>query len=361
MMLDDWQRDAFVDHDMLFGVDDVLELLGKRMADTNDLIISIFGEGGVGKTALAYELVKKYYNQSGFTRIAWISAKSVHINSKGELVTGTDAFRFWKDMVPVIAKKLYIDLQVTAFAWMSEFPQKIRNLPDTEKCLIVIDNLETLEDTQSIITYFDQHPFLGPHKVLITTRESIQKTSSQPYVGGIKRDNGVMEYNLRGLTQKDAYAFIRHLEKENHDHIVASEDELYEILSITDGNPFLIKLIVRMFIVGSQSVSAIVSDLKRKKGDLGARVGAYLYTQSLTVLEELVGEEPADDLMNVFCSKISGEVFDYEEFYRRSMIRDRDKFDQVSRTACDLALVRALDQHKLFTMHSLLREYICGS
>jgi hypothetical protein len=348
---DDWQRDAVVDHDALFGVEEILVSLGDQLANPDaNWIISIFGEGGIGKTALAYELVKRYCLKSGFTRIAWVSAKPIYVTPVGQTRKEKDVAYFWNDLIGAIADKLRLDIQVIPSAWKIEFPRKMRDLPKNERCLIVIDNLETIEDASETIEYLEQQRIIKPHKVIITTRKSVQRYSNQ-----------VVEHQLTGLSRKDARAFIRHLGKGDHNIISSSDAELDGILEVTEGNPFLIKLVVRLFTVRKQPFTAVVADLKSKKADLGDQVGRYLYAQSIRELQYGVGKEDAAKLLNVFCSKVSGEAFDYNELYRRSRINEKVRFEQVRQFACNLSLVRSLDGNRRFTIHSLLREYICTS
>jgi len=347
--LNDWKSYAFVDHDLLFGVNDALMILGEQLVNPDaNWIISIFGEGGIGKTALAYELVRQYYAHSGFTRIAWVSAKPIYIDSVGKVVKEKDVAYFWNDLIIEIVDRLHLDIPTSPSTWELEFPRKMRNISNEEKCLIVIDNLETIYDARETIKYLEKYKVINPHKVIITSRMSVHSYSRQ-----------AKEYQIAGLSSEDARAFIRHLGKGDSNISTSSNSDLDEILEITEGNPFLIKLVTRLFTVRRQPFSAVVADLKSKKADLGHHVAEYLYAQSIMELQKQVGKEFAVKILNVFCSKVPGESVDYDEFYQRSRIDDKDTFEQARQIACNLSIIRAIDGNRRFTIHSLLREYIC--
>ncbi|MFI6159216.1 hypothetical protein ACIA59_04645 [Micromonospora haikouensis] len=56
-----------VDHERLFGVDEAIDRLGESLRNPGGAsIISIFGGAGVGKTALAYELIRRHAEEAGF-------------------------------------------------------------------------------------------------------------------------------------------------------------------------------------------------------------------------------------------------------------------------------------------------------
>jgi hypothetical protein len=65
--------------------------------------------------------------------------------------------------------------------------------------------------------------------------------------------------------------------------------------------------------------------------------------------------------MNVFCGRASGESFTRAEFYELSLIKDWEVFERARIVARDLALIRALDGNSRFTVHPLLREFVCNA
>ena len=348
--LEEWKRKAIVDHDQLFGVDSLIKSLDEKLINPDaNWIISIFGEGGIGKTALAFELVKRCQNQKKFTRIAWASAKQKYMTPGGDLGQQRGRVVFWNDLLEEIAEQIKLDLGPLAMQRQKEFARRIHQLPTNEKCLIIIDNLEDLSDAQEVVRYIEQERLINPHKYIITTRKSISGQSIQ-----------VIEQSLKDLDEHDARLYIRHLGKDDPNISRATNPDLDAILSVTEGNPFLIKLAVRRFVITRQPIERVVGELKSKKKDLGEKIEQYLYSQSFTELEHTVGNENAMNLMNAFCAKPQGESFSYDELYQFSNISDGDLFERARQMGISLALIRALDQNKRFAVHSLLHQFLCS-
>jgi len=105
------RNNAVVDHTQLFGVDTFIEKVKDDLfAPQAGWIISIFGEGGLGKTALAYEIVAHYATAAGFTRVGWVSAKTLQLLPDGALLRYGSAELHWINLVKKLADQLDIAL-----------------------------------------------------------------------------------------------------------------------------------------------------------------------------------------------------------------------------------------------------------
>lgn len=352
------EEQAVVDHDQLFGVDDLLnEIKGFLNDPTGSWIVSLFGEGGVGKTAVTYEAVRRYATKANITRFAWVSAKQRYFSSDPETQVTNDTKLQWADLVRQIANQLGLELGYSRTTWLDDFQRIIKQLPQEDKCLIVIDNLETIEDV-SVIQYFDDpndpsKRIINPHKVLVTTRRSI-----------LEHSQNVIELSLTGLKPHSAYQLIRFLGRGNKAIASATEAELRPILDVTEGNPFLIKLIVRRFLVSRKPIPLVLQELRDlNSANIAASLKDYLYVQSLQELEKNVGEEITKQLMNAFCPRPAGELLSYEELFKYSRITNEELFEQARKMACDLSLIRVSGSalNSMYSIHSLLWEFTCGS
>ncbi len=348
---------AIVDHERLFGVDEGLKQLDELLSVSDGRwIVSLFGEGGIGKTALAYEAVKRFAAASGFTRVAWVSAKQRYFSISTGSQTLQDAKLQWADLIRQIADQLGIELSYARTMWLEDFRIGIKHLPNNEKCLIVVDNLETIEEL-SVIEYFDDptNPttrIVNPHKLLVTTRKSI-----------VRQPSNIVEIPVSGLSPGSAYQFIRDLGKTSEAIHSATNEDLLPILNVTEGNPLLIKLIVRRFLYTHKSISLILDELQELgKSAIATDLRNYLYVQSLEELESRVGQNTAKYLMNAFCPRPAGDKLSYEELQRYSGIDD-ESFEKARALACDLSLVRVSGSimERRYSIHSLLWEFTCGS
>ena len=149
----------------LFGVDTFLEKIKNDLsAPQAAWIISLFGEGGLGKTALAYEAVARYAVAAGFTRVGWVSAKTLQLLPDGELLRYGSAELHWINLVKKLADQLEIHLGDNSSGWISDFQQGMHALPAKERCLLIVDNLETVDDVDEAIHYLGGSHIINPHK-----------------------------------------------------------------------------------------------------------------------------------------------------------------------------------------------------
>ena len=347
---DGWARFAVIDHETLFGIDDITQKIGRLLHNPDgDWIISVFGPGGAGKTTLAYEAVKRYAGLAGFRRIAWISAKFTHITSLGNIARTQRAVIDWRDILSDITRQLRLDVDINPALIERNLASALAALNDSQRCLIVIDNLETVRDARLVLEYLEKEEITRPHKVILTTRHSAITHSQQL----------VRELAWNGLSRQAARDYAEYLVQDDPGLSLSSRD-VDDMTAASGCLPLLIKLIIRLATFERQPIKQVVDRLQNRNAGLGGDVGSYLYEESLSALESRVGTDAAVNLMNVFCCKTPGESFSSEEFYMLSRLPDHAAFDQVKAAACQLALVRTLDGNTRFTVHPLLREFICG-
>ncbi|GAA4964920.1 NB-ARC domain-containing protein [Actinoplanes utahensis] len=337
-----------VDHGQIFGARDALERLGQALHNPDgDRIISIFGEGGTGKTTLAYEMVKRHAVDAGFTRIAWTSAKFGHMRALGRIEYRRRAAAEWNDLLIDIAAQLGLDIDLSTYRLSERLTTAIGESPDP--LLIVIDNLETVSDVDLAMAFLDQPAMLGPHKVAVTTRQSTAARSSL-----------VHEIAWRGLDEAAVRDFARHLADDEPDFLLTPKD-LAQIVSVSGGLPLLVKMVVRLAVHEARPVDEVIGRLRNAHGELGGRIGPYLYEKAMDSLttSDGVGEEAATGLMNAFCALPAGLSLSGDDFFELSLIPDRATFDRARAAARDLALIRGADGNRRFAVHPLLRQYIC--
>jgi NB-ARC domain-containing protein len=357
-----WQRKAYVNHDQLFGADQLIDLVASTLANPEiDRTISLVGDGGIGKTATAYEAVRFMTTRGYFTRVAWASAALPYADPGLEGNPGV-ALAYWLDILKEIGDQLGFHLGVSRALWDTEFGRSVRELGPTERLLVVVDNLETLPDATDAVRQLRDMGITKPHSMLMTTRWELR-----PHVPNLA------EYRVRPLGRSDSVLLIRHLGLGDPDLQSAADGVLEPVLSATEGNPFLIKLAVQQYLSSHRPLNRVMQDLRRLKDEhddapsLARRIRTYLYTASLQELERRCGEDAADALLATFCVKGRGDGFGYEELAEVSGIIERDQFDAVLTTACQLSIVTSFGDlsgdslGRRYTIHSLLYDFTCGA
>ena len=203
---DGWRQNAVVDHDRLFGVDHLIELVVAAVASPSaNWVVSLFGDGGIGKTTAAYEATARCAVERRFSRIAWVSATNVSPVQVAGAGVAPRAI-YWLDLVRSIAEQVGVDLSLSRSLWEQDLAEGVAGLDHRERILTVIDNLETTEDAEGMVRRLQDLGLVRPHKVVVTTRWSMQSQSAP-----------VVEFPVPSLRRTDAINLIRHLGRGDRD------------------------------------------------------------------------------------------------------------------------------------------------
>lgn len=195
----------------------------KHLIFTNK-VVSILGDGGIGKTALAVKIaydIVDMGDKSPFELIIWTSAKTTMLTSKGieEIYT---AITDYTGLISVISDTLEKDLSKSKLDTIIEYL-------DLFKTLIFIDNLETIqsEEVRNFIR-------LAQTKcnIVITSRIGL----------------GELEYprTLDGLSENECAKLIREIARIRNSDILMKlpQPTLIDIASKLNYNPLALKWFV---------------------------------------------------------------------------------------------------------------------
>jgi hypothetical protein len=355
----DWRRHAYVNHDKLFGAQSIVDAVAATIVnERGDHVVSVVGEGGVGKTAISYEAAQIAIDSDRFTRVAWVSATKPH---GGEWESGHEPYRvtYWSDLQKEIATQLGLDLGPSRALWFEEFGRRMAELGPNERLLVIVDNLETVPDAIDAVQQLRRLGVKSPHRLVVTTRWELT-----PHV------DSVQEHRVSPLSSPDALAFVRHIGAGDPGLRSAPDSALQPVLDVTGGTPFLIRLAVRQYLSSHHPLDHVLRRLRQlheeAAPDLADQVRAYLYVESLRELERRHGEEVADALLGAFCVKGRGDAFRFAELGEVSGIDDEDVFGAVLSTACQLSLITSFGEaseatlEQGYTIHSLLYDFTCG-
>lgn len=199
----------------------------KEISDITDLIIqekypviSIIGNGGIGKTAIAvkilYDLIENPKNP--YEAIIWVSLKAKTL-ANGEFIEIQNAIQNTNEMLNETQKEVIIDKNIAP-------KENIINFMKNFKTLLVIDNLETINDN-SINEFIKSVP--KESNILITSRTGLGELEYR--------------YNLSGMNQKDGVKYFRELSKYYGLDLYKRDDKTIEKLvkEILYSNPLSIK------------------------------------------------------------------------------------------------------------------------
>lgn len=237
-------------YDRLVGRDEVLEAVSRALQDaTGKPVVTVSGLGGIGKTALAYEVVKRVMQSGRFEKLAWETTKSEEFTGVGIRQRREQSVSF-PNVLANYARQLGFE-SLTA-----QPPEVIRvRLRDALRSgstLLVLDNLETLEAAQDVARQLYEMVSPGRSRVLITSRERLV---DEPFV---------YDYFMRGLSESASLELIwDEAQTREAETLLQADDALLKrIYTTTGGMPLALKLIVSQSLLGI----ALDEELARLEG-----------------------------------------------------------------------------------------------
>ena len=236
----------------------------KRLLFSNWPVVTIVGEGGIGKTALAVKLAYDVLDdkENPFDAIIWSSSKTTSL-TENDIIEIDGAI---KDSIGLFR---YIDDQLDAS--QGDPAENVLDYMNTFNILLILDNLETILDNE--VRNFISGISSGS-KVLITSRIGL---------GELER-----RYQLGPLDNKESIKLLRATAQSRGMNSLANAkgNELSRYCRRMYGNPAFIKWFV----------SAVQSG--RRPESIVARPDKFLDFCMANVIEHL--DEEARDLMEVF-------------------------------------------------------------
>jgi len=197
-------------------------------------IVTIDGMGGIGKTALAREVVAQALKLQLFERAVWVSAAAdSDLGSFTAPRAGTAEQHHTMLTLDGVFNTIALQLGLPGLTQLSETEKawRIQLLLRRQRLLVVLDNLETAAQPQALLV--DRlYTMLNPSKALCTSR--------QRFLGN------VYAIHLDGLREPAATQFIREEAQERRLFSLATApDEVMTQISITTGgSPLALKLVV---------------------------------------------------------------------------------------------------------------------
>ncbi len=161
-------------------------------------VITISGAGGVGKTALALNVVKEIAQEtnSEFDGIIWVSAKETRLSYVGiEEIEPT--LKNYEQLVDTIIEVMGYEGGQDDLSVKEDMLKQI--LASSRCILVIIDNLETIHDRQITEFILDAPSEL---RILITSRRGL---------GQVER-----RYELKQMKQRDAIRLFRQIAHEKN-------------------------------------------------------------------------------------------------------------------------------------------------
>ncbi|GAA2693524.1 MULTISPECIES: NB-ARC domain-containing protein [Actinosynnema] len=342
----DWASHALLEPEALVHAEAAVSRLVTAISGADaPSAVTVSGAGGLGKTAITHAAVTRIAAEGVFDRIVWASAKNSRFSSSEAEDAALHSVH-WHDVVRIVSGQLGCPLPANQALWEQALSGFLGHELAGTRLLVVVDNLEHVHAAHRVIGRLRELGLRHPHKVVATTRWAV-----------LGDDLDVSDVRVRPLSPEQSCDLVR-VVAEGTDLGAADDADLAPLHAITEGNPFLIKLACRRYLVTGRSMDLVLAELGTAADRLGGRVRAWLFDRSLDELRDRSGEEDALGLLFAFCAASRGGSLSYRGLLEESGVAP-EAFDPVLETACRLGLVRPSDRNRRYSIHSLLYQYTC--
>lgn len=193
----------------------------KEALDLRQPIIALDGVGGVGKSAIAIELVRRLYEAENYMFIISLSAKNkVWSNLIGSRKAG---FSGLKEFLQEIAKVMGIPFDMP----IEYLKNEIINQMEGIEGLLLIDNIEE-EEKDSGVLQFLKKEVPSPVKIIVTSR--------------VNKNIGAITISIPEMTKFESKELLFYeFDKVGYSNFPNEQEVVEEILEVTGGLPLALK------------------------------------------------------------------------------------------------------------------------
>ncbi|MBX3012424.1 MAG: AAA family ATPase [Caldilineaceae bacterium] len=258
----------------LIGVaEQITQLLPVITAAEPPWLIALEGMGGIGKTSLADALLRQLIDHHHYDEVGWVSARQYNLNLGGVLYAVHQPALTAEALVEKLAKQLMPDFVAAAGNSAEKVLRQLQARLKAIPHLVVIDNLETLTDVESLLPTLQT--LSNPSKFLLTSRASLRTTPN------------IYHVTVPELNEPNALRLIRQeADLSNLPVLAASTDaDLLPIVAAVGGNPLALRLVVGQ--THLYTLESILADLQGARGTTVQNLYTFIYRRIWDKLEEI--------------------------------------------------------------------------
>ncbi|HOD05727.1 MAG TPA: NB-ARC domain-containing protein, partial [Anaerolineaceae bacterium] len=258
------------DYFRLFGVDALIRQVEQALCDVEGpKFFSIEGIGGIGKTTLAMAAASRIAEQVNYAKVFWVSARPDYLDDKGMIKPIDDATKTLDDIISRIAAQMGQD-QLLGLPTAIKL-ERLQPLLAVTPYLIVVDNLETAEDTQTILAAIK--PLAGASRFLLTSRVSLSGVGF------------VQTFAVPELSKVDSLKLISNEISRRQGTQYATSSELDQIYSVVGGIPLALKLVAALACYSP--IGEVLDGLGQSQSETDGQLFSYIYRQAWLGLDDM--------------------------------------------------------------------------
>lgn len=239
------------------GRTEILRELWTWLADRFSFARVLAGEGGLGKTSMAYEFCENVCRASpdSLDRIVWVTAKKRQFSGDKNNYVGvpTTHYETYKDLLEVLCLECAIQEEEVEGADESLLQSFLREGVAIVPTLFVIDDVDSLSlnDQKRVMELAWQFGSKGS-RFLLTTRRSLSFSTD-------------LTIDLKGLEGKEFLDYMDTL-RDRYKGPVLTDSEMRTLEEVTKGSPLFTESLYRLIRRGL-SFSVAIKEWKGKSGN----------------------------------------------------------------------------------------------
>lgn len=255
----------------LVGIEAVYQQLQRCvLSEESPNFIAVDGIGGIGKTSLVDKLIREVAQSNHFYDIAWVRAAQTSFHPVAGLQVADEPVLNVDGLVDELLMQL--DQRPLNTDDSAVKTKQLYQLLRKRRFLIVIDNLETTDDLQTLLPMLRQLATMT--KLLLTTRQRLS-----PEVN-------ITRISLAQLSVAESIVLLKQEARQQGLRSLANAPELYleDIYETVGGNPLALKLVVGQLHL--LPLERVLSNLKGAKDRHSEALYTYIYWQIWQALSE---------------------------------------------------------------------------
>jgi hypothetical protein len=228
--------------------------------------------GGLGKTTLAAALLRAAGCSWVFDDFAWASAQTQQFDVRGRVVVQSHPALTQTALVTALLEQLAPQEAAGLLGQPEAALSLLRTVLKRSAHLVVIDNLETVLDVESLLPVL--RTLVNPSKIVLTSRHKL--------VG----ETDIHLYPVPELSEAHALALLRQAGAQHNvpGLLDAADAELRPIYATVGGNPLALLLFVGQLHL--RDLGTVLADLQGARGRPVENLYTFIYWRAWEHLDE---------------------------------------------------------------------------